>query len=65
MDGSAHPAVLLIGEQYAFAQFHFVDLTAYHKDQEVWHVKLIPDIQAVPIGSAKFQENTSANYRVK
>ncbi len=50
---------------YAFARFHFVDLMAYHKDQEVWHVTLIPDIQAVPIGSAEFQDSTYAIYRVK
>lgn len=51
--------------QYAFARFHFVDLTAFHKDQEVWHVDLIPGIQGVSIGSADFQDSTYAIYRVK
>ena len=51
--------------QYAFARFHYVSLTAFYKNQEVWHVEPLPDITGLEIGSPKYQDSVYATYHTK
>jgi hypothetical protein len=49
--------------QFAYARYHYVDLRAFHKDQEVWHAAAFPDeISNLDIGSPKFQDSVYTTY---
>ena len=37
--------------EFAFARFHFVTLTAWHNDQQVWHVEPDRDMQRTVFGN--------------
>jgi hypothetical protein len=50
---------------FALARFHFVDLTAFYKGNQVWHVDTIADMAGIPLGSEKYQESPYAIYRAK
>jgi hypothetical protein len=51
--------------QYAFARYHYVNLWASHKNEEVWHVDPLPDITGLEIGSPRHQESVYATYHTK
>lgn len=42
--------------QYAFARFHFVQVTAFHKGQEVWKVEKDPELSRARLGEPAQQE---------
>ena len=50
---------------YAAARFHYVNLTVKYKDSEVWHVKALPDMTGLDIGTSKYQDSVYATYHVK
>ncbi|MBI3865949.1 MAG: hypothetical protein HY290_29080 [Planctomycetia bacterium] len=51
---------------YAFARYHYIDLTAFHKDKEVWHVATLPaEISNLDIGTPKFQDSVYTTYHIK
>lgn len=51
--------------QYAFARYHYVNLWAAHKGQEVWHVDALPDIASLDIGSPRYQDSVYSTYHTK
>ncbi|HLJ10391.1 MAG TPA: hypothetical protein VKU82_04345 [Planctomycetaceae bacterium] len=50
---------------YAFARFHYVNLTVNYKDSEVWHAKALPDMTTLDIGTPKYQDSVYATYHVQ
>jgi hypothetical protein len=51
--------------QYAFARYHYIDLTAFHKDQQVWHVETLPGIEGLEIGSPTYRDSAYATYHTR
>jgi hypothetical protein len=51
--------------QFAFARFHYVDLTMTHGDRKVWHVDALPDISNLNLGTESYRDHIYTTYHVQ